>query len=137
MLILGELQRLEDLSSEYKAILILISKRIRRDLWQCGKNDVMLYKMLNECGKQLDMAYKGPDQYMEQDFTDYILSLKSYSLFLGVHLQPYYRQLGFKAGDFPISEQYYHEAITLPLYYDLTDEEQDEVIEALHAVLIE
>lgn len=28
MLILGELQRLEDLSSEYKAILILISKRI-------------------------------------------------------------------------------------------------------------
>ena len=82
MLILGELQRLEDLSSEYKAILILISKRIRRDLWQCGKNDVMLYKMLNECGKQLDMAYKGPDQYMEQDFTDYILSLKSYSLFV-------------------------------------------------------
>lgn len=46
--------------------------------------------MLNECGKQLDMAYKGPDQYMEQDFTDYILSLKPYSLFLGVHLQPYY-----------------------------------------------
>lgn len=90
MLILGELQRLEDLSSEYKAILILISKRNRRDLWQCGKNDVMLYKMLNECGKQLDMAYKGPDQYMEQDFTDYILSLKPYSLFLGVHLQPYY-----------------------------------------------
>lgn len=40
MLILGELQRLEDLSSEYKAILILISKRIRRDLWQ------WLYKLL-------------------------------------------------------------------------------------------
>lgn len=57
--------------------------------------------------------------------------------YIPVHLQPYYRQLGFKAGDFPISEQYYHEAITLPLYYDLTDEEQDEVIEALHAVLIE
>lgn len=46
--------------------------------------------MLNECGKQLDMAYKGTNQYMEQDFTDYILSLKPYSLFLGVCLQPYY-----------------------------------------------
>ena len=90
MLILDELQRLEDLSSEDKAILVLISKRIRRDLWQCGKNDEMLHKMLNECGKQLDIAYKGTDQYMEQDFTDYILSLKPYSLFLGVHLQPYY-----------------------------------------------
>lgn len=43
--------------------------------------------------------------------------------YIPVYLQPYYRQLGFKAGDFPISEQYYHEAITLPLYYDLTDEE--------------
>ena len=36
------------------------------------------------------MAYKGTNQYMEQDFTDYILSLKPYSLFLGVCLQPYY-----------------------------------------------
>ena len=70
--------------------LFLLSKRIRRDLWQRGKNDVMLYKMLNECGKQFDMAYKGTNQYMEQDFTDYILSLKPYSLFLGVCLQPYY-----------------------------------------------
>ncbi len=90
MLILDELQRLENLSSEYKAILILISKRIRRDLWQWGKNDVMLYKMLNECGKQLDMAYKDTGQYMEQDFTDYILSLRPYYFLLGVHLQPHY-----------------------------------------------
>ena len=51
MLILDELQKLENLSSEYEPILMLISKRIRRDLWQSGNNDAILYKMLSECRK--------------------------------------------------------------------------------------
>lgn len=57
--------------------------------------------------------------------------------YIPVHTQPYYQKLGFQKGDFPISEKYYEEAITLPLYYDLTDEQQDEVIEALKEVLAE
>ena len=57
--------------------------------------------------------------------------------YIPVHTQPYYQNLGFQNGDFPVSEKYYEEAITLPLYYDLTDEQQDEVIEALKAVLAE
>lgn len=55
--------------------------------------------------------------------------------YIPVHLQPYYRALGFAEGDFPVSEQYYREALTLPLYYDLTDTQQDEVIAALREVL--
>lgn len=57
--------------------------------------------------------------------------------YIPVHTQPYYRKLGFQKGDFPVSEKYYEEAITLPLYYGLTDEQQDEVIEALKEVLAE
>lgn len=57
--------------------------------------------------------------------------------YIPVHTQPYYQKLGFQKGDFPVSEKYYEEAITLPLYYDLTDEQQDEVIEALKEVLTE
>ena len=57
--------------------------------------------------------------------------------YIPVHTQPYYQNLGFQNGDFPVSEKYYEEAITLPLYYDLTDEQQDEVIEALKEVLTE
>ena len=57
--------------------------------------------------------------------------------YIPVHTQPYYQKLGFKKGDFPVSEKYYEEAITLPLYYDLTDEQQDEVIKALKEVLAE
>jgi UDP-4-amino-4,6-dideoxy-N-acetyl-beta-L-altrosamine transaminase len=55
--------------------------------------------------------------------------------YIPVHTQPYYRQLGFTVGDFPNSEQYYKEAFTLPLYYGLTDEQQDVVVRGLAEVL--
>ena len=48
-----------------------------------------------------------------------------------IHLQPYYRNLGFKEGLFQESEDYGQEAISLPLYPDLSQEEQDKVIEVL------
>ncbi|WP_110956409.1 UDP-4-amino-4,6-dideoxy-N-acetyl-beta-L-altrosamine transaminase [Massilibacillus massiliensis] len=55
--------------------------------------------------------------------------------YIPVHTQPYYRNLGFRVGNFPISEQYYEEAFTLPLYYDLTDEEQNYIVECLTEIL--
>lgn len=55
--------------------------------------------------------------------------------YIPVHLQPYYRQLGFTAGRFPISESYYESAITLPLYPGMTDQQQDEVVQALATAL--
>jgi UDP-4-amino-4,6-dideoxy-N-acetyl-beta-L-altrosamine transaminase len=55
--------------------------------------------------------------------------------YIPVHLQPYYRRFGFKAGDFPEAERYYEEAISLPMYYSLADEQQEQVVAALHEVL--
>ncbi|MGH8671118.1 MAG: DegT/DnrJ/EryC1/StrS family aminotransferase, partial [Burkholderiales bacterium] len=55
--------------------------------------------------------------------------------YIPVHLQPYYRNLGFKEGDFPQAEQYYREAISLPLYFGLTEDDQDRVIDALKQIL--
>ncbi|MGH1448276.1 MAG: UDP-4-amino-4,6-dideoxy-N-acetyl-beta-L-altrosamine transaminase [Pseudomonadaceae bacterium] len=55
--------------------------------------------------------------------------------YIPVHLQPYYRQLGFNPGDFPEAERYYGEAISLPMFPDLTEAQQDEVIEALRTSL--
>lgn len=55
--------------------------------------------------------------------------------YIPVHLQPYYQALGFKRGDFPASERYYEEAFTLPIYYELTDEQQNQVVGALREVL--
>ncbi|MBL4609491.1 MAG: UDP-4-amino-4,6-dideoxy-N-acetyl-beta-L-altrosamine transaminase [Pseudomonas sp.] len=55
--------------------------------------------------------------------------------YIPVHLQPYYRQLGFNSGDFPEAERYYGEAISLPMFPDLTEAQQDEVVEALRTSL--
>jgi UDP-4-amino-4,6-dideoxy-N-acetyl-beta-L-altrosamine transaminase len=56
--------------------------------------------------------------------------------YIPIHLQPYYRNLGFKAGDFPLAEAYYQNAITLPLYPGLTMDDQTKVIEAVKEVLM-
>jgi UDP-4-amino-4,6-dideoxy-N-acetyl-beta-L-altrosamine transaminase len=56
--------------------------------------------------------------------------------YIPVHLQPYYRRLGFQTGDFPEAESYYHEAITLPLYFGLTEEDQERVIKTIRSLLL-
>jgi UDP-4-amino-4,6-dideoxy-N-acetyl-beta-L-altrosamine transaminase len=55
--------------------------------------------------------------------------------YIPVHLQPYYRALGFTPGAFPASERFYERALSLPLYFDLTDAEQDRVCAALRGSL--
>ncbi len=56
--------------------------------------------------------------------------------YIPVHTQPYYQAMGFATGDFPNSEAYYQAAISLPLYYDLTEAEQDTVVAVLTQALI-
>jgi dTDP-4-amino-4,6-dideoxygalactose transaminase len=55
--------------------------------------------------------------------------------YIPVHTQPYYRRMGFREGDFPEAEAYYREAISLPLFFGLTDAEQDQVADALREIL--
>lgn len=51
--------------------------------------------------------------------------------YIPVHLQPYYQGIGFKKGDFPVAEQYYASAITLPLYPELSDIELEYIVSTL------
>lgn len=67
-------------------------------------------------------------------------SLREQGIGVNVHYipvpnQPYYRRLGFKPGQFPQAERYYSGAISLPMYYSLTDAEQDQVVEAVRKAL--
>lgn len=55
--------------------------------------------------------------------------------YIPVHTQPYYRALGFKAGDFPCAEAYYAGAISLPLHPGLSIEDQDRVVTSLNEAL--
>jgi UDP-4-amino-4,6-dideoxy-N-acetyl-beta-L-altrosamine transaminase len=51
--------------------------------------------------------------------------------YIPVHLQPYYRRLGFRPGDFPAAEDYYARAISIPIYSGMSDDQQDRVVERM------
>lgn len=51
--------------------------------------------------------------------------------YIPIHLQPFYQELGFKKGDFPVAEDYYSRAISLPLHPQLSDDEQQYVIDTV------
>lgn len=50
-----------------------------------------------------------------------------------MHLQGAYRDLGFKQGDFPIAEQISDCELSIPVYYGMTDEQLDYLIEKLNS----
>lgn len=51
--------------------------------------------------------------------------------YIPVHMHPYYQSIGFEKEAFPVSLAYYETAITLPLYPDLTQDQQDYVCKSL------
>lgn len=55
--------------------------------------------------------------------------------YIPVHLQPFYRNMGFKYGDFPLSEDYYKDAISLPIYPGLSESNQKKVVDVLASSL--
>lgn len=55
--------------------------------------------------------------------------------YIPIHTQPYYQQLGFQWGDFPQAEAFYSRIISLPLYADLTAEQQQQVASALNVAI--
>lgn len=55
--------------------------------------------------------------------------------YIPLHTQPHYQRMGFKPADFPEAQSYYAQAISLPMYQTLTEEQQDQVVAVLKSVL--
>ncbi|MDH5368428.1 MAG: UDP-4-amino-4,6-dideoxy-N-acetyl-beta-L-altrosamine transaminase [Gammaproteobacteria bacterium] len=56
--------------------------------------------------------------------------------YIPVYNQPYYKSMGFNIVDFPQAEKYYSEAISLPMYPTMNEEQQDKVIHALKKAIL-
>lgn len=53
-----------------------------------------------------------------------------------LHLQPVYQYLGYKPGQLPVAEQACNEVLSLPMFPELTTQQQDQVIYALKDILL-
>lgn len=84
---------------------------VRMDMDKIKKSKVQIFNEMRDRGIALNVHY------------------------IPVHTQPYYERLGHKPEDCPNALKYYEEAFTIPLYYGLTDEQQDYIVEALMEVL--
>jgi dTDP-4-amino-4,6-dideoxygalactose transaminase len=51
---------------------------------------------------------------------------------LPLHLQPCYADLGYRKGDFPVSEKLAEESLALPIHSELTEEDIDYICEVIH-----
>ncbi len=80
---------------------------IRLQLASTGKTQRQVYELLRAAGILVNLHY------------------------IPVYRQPYYEQMGFAAGYCPEAEQYYTQAISIPLYPSLTIEQQDYVVRSL------
>ncbi|MDH5543555.1 MAG: UDP-4-amino-4,6-dideoxy-N-acetyl-beta-L-altrosamine transaminase [Nitrospinota bacterium] len=98
---LSHLDKSDDAYSAYHLYVI------RLDLEKCGKTRREVYDALIERGVLANVHY------------------------IPIHLQPLYRKMGFKKGDFPNAEKYYEEALTIPLYPSMTDNDFEQVVESL------
>lgn len=76
------------------------------------------------------------DSLTDKQHADLVTNLREQGIFahvhyIPIHMQPYYKNLGFKVGDFPNAETYYQQAVTLPLFPELTFEQVEFVVNIL------
>ncbi len=57
--------------------------------------------------------------------------------YIPVHLQPYYRALGFRPGDYPAAEGFYSRALSLPMHTRLTAAEHSHVCARLAEAIVQ
>ncbi|MBZ5666750.1 MAG: UDP-4-amino-4,6-dideoxy-N-acetyl-beta-L-altrosamine transaminase [Acidobacteriia bacterium] len=55
--------------------------------------------------------------------------------YIPVHLHPYYRNLGHRAGECPVAEAAYERLISLPMFHGMTDADVGDVVRAVNKVI--
>lgn len=102
---LVEQKRSEDSYSSYHLY------AIRMKLRKAGKRQIEVFRELQAAGVMVNLHY------------------------IPVYRHPYYEGLGFRAGHCPEAERYYSEALSIPIYPALTEQQQDYIVETMNSIL--
>ena len=55
--------------------------------------------------------------------------------YMALHLSPYFKKIGFKKNNFPISERYQNNSLSIPIYFDLKLKDQLKVVNLIKKIL--
>ena len=75
--------------------------------------------------------------FTKNEFMNYLYKKRigSQVLYIPVFLQPYYmRKYNYKPANFPVSMKYYQQALSIPIFYDLTKDEQFKIIKIIKKI---
>ena len=109
-----------------------------------------IFARYNDSFKNIDIVtpWQHPDNYSALHL--YIIRVKNHKdsfkfmrnngigvnlHYIPIYRQPYFKKFGFDSINFPESEKYYKEAISIPIYPDLTSTDQNKVINVVHAMV--
>jgi len=133
--------------SQFKKLDSFINRR-----YELVKNYDLAFSKMKSC-RPAQTTGTGRDQsghhlyILRIDFKEIALTrgqvmkkLREYGIGSQVHYipvpsQPYYRQLGFRPEDYPKAQMYYEQALSIPLFFDLSDDQQNQVIQAIKEVI--
>lgn len=90
----------------------------------------------NNAGETLVVSHPNRQMHSRKKLQEYLTSQGIATAIyypLSLHLQEVYKQLGYKSGDFPQSEQAQDEALSLPMYPELSERQIEEIVKAIEA----
>ena len=148
-IVLGYNYRMTDLQA---ALGIAQMKRLHQFVAKrhqiAGRYDELLKELPVERPYQLEGTYSGMHLYVirlrlgqiDASHKQVFSKLRANGIgvnlhYIPVHTQPFYKAIGFKEGDFPEAEKYYSDAISLPMYPDLSEEDQIKVVAILASLV--
>lgn len=134
-LLLSQLGKLPDFSARRKAIV----RRYDEVFSQMPELFVQKEIPESDTTRHLYILRLNPDKLIcdRRQFFDalYAENVCPQVHYLPVYWHSYYEKLGYEKGLCPHAEQYYEEVMSIPLYYAMTDEDVEDVVQAVKKVV--
>tara|TARA_B100000963_G_scaffold359712_1_gene387875 strand:+ start:142 stop:1320 length:1179 start_codon:yes stop_codon:yes gene_type:complete len=130
---LSQLSRLDKFVKKRNSIFKYYVKKLKNEPIKFLKISKDNYSALHLGIIRLNDKKKSSHKFIFQEMRKYNIGVQLH--YQPIHLQPYYRNLGFKIGDFKNAEEYALNAFSIPLYPDLERKQQDYVINTLSYLL--
>ena len=128
-----QLKKLDDFTKKRREIAKMFAKNLDKELFIIPQEAENVLHVRHLYPVQLNL------KLLNIDRKKFIEAMKKEGIqtsvhFIPLHLQPFYKQMGYKEGDFPVAEAVYSQLVSLPIYSDMTEEDVQNVVDAANKI---